>query len=155
MSGLGSREPIITVSFNQSPINSAAVQFVICLGSDTGWGLCQKMIRKSISNSANNSVWAITGDTSLPNGRKAGETRCPRSPRPSPSAHPSSRYGMDPFIQGGTGILQTASQLFKRKSCLWFTTVDLHCLGTHFELPDHPSSTDLTSKNISELGKSV
>lgn len=38
LSGLGSREPIITESFNQSHINSAAVQFVICLGSDTGWG---------------------------------------------------------------------------------------------------------------------
>lgn len=118
-------------------------------------GLCWKMIRKSISNSANNSVWAITGDTSLPDGRRAGETWCPGSPRPTTSAHPTSGYGMNPFIQGVKGILQTFSQLFKRKSCLRFSTFDPHCLGTRFKLPDHPSPMDLTSKSISELGKRV
>ena len=107
------------------------------------------MIRKSISSSANNSVWAITGDTSLPDGRKAGETWCPSSPQPH-SAHSLSRYGMDPFIQRGKRILQTLSQLFEWKSCLWFAMLDLHCLGTRFKIPNHPPSPmDPTSKNIS------
>lgn len=113
------------------------------------------MIKKSISNSANNSVWAITGDTSLPDGRKAGETWCHSSPRPMTSAQPSSRYGMDPFIQGGKRTLQTVSQLLKRKSCLWFATLDPHCSGTCFKLLDHPLSMDPTSKNILQLRKRV
>ena len=104
------------------------------------------MIRKSISNWVNNSVSAIMGDTSLPDGRKAGETPCPSSPQPTTSVQPSSGSRMDPLIQAGKGILQTVSQQFKRKSCLWFATLDLHCLGTRFKLPDHPSSMDLTSK---------
>lgn len=113
------------------------------------------MIRKSISNLVNNSVWAILGDMSLPKGKKAGETWCPCSLRPTTSAHPSSRCGMDPFIQAGKRILGTVSQQFKRKSCLWFATLDPHCSGTHFQLPAHPSSTDLTSKTTSEPGKTV
>lgn len=115
-------------------------------------GLCRKMIRKSISNSVNKSErsWATRPS---PMGGKLARRGAPSQP-PLHASQPD-RYRIDPFIQGGEGILQTRSQQLKRKSCLWFATLDPRCLRTRFKLPDHPSSVDLTSTNISELGKKV
>lgn len=125
------------------------MQFNLCsaLAVTQDGGLCWKMITKSISISVNNSVWASTGGTSRPGGRKAG---APAGPGQTPlhSPHPHKAWIYLPWKQRDPTHCYPAIQNEKL-----FVVHHVKLILHVFSSNSHPLSMDLTRKYSSELGK--